>query len=195
MIDAITGRVRELESDHLVLETGGIAYRVFCPSPALSYYRRGEEGTVYVHLIVRDDGILLYGFSSPQERKLFRSLLPIPQIGPRLALQLLSTLSPEAFVQAVTRGDVNQLTTVKGIGQKTAQRILVELRDKIDPTLGIPTSILPLSEKEETALRALTSKSLGFSGREARQALERLRGEDLPLKELIRRALKILGSS
>ncbi|MCK4357013.1 Holliday junction branch migration protein RuvA, partial [Candidatus Bipolaricaulota bacterium] len=89
-------------------------------------------------------------------------------------------------------GDVEQLTTVKGIGRKTAQRILIELRDKLATDLATPS--LPLSKKEETALRALTSKSLGFSVREAREALERLRTEDLPLEDLVRRALEIIGT-
>lgn len=194
MIDSITGRVIRLESDHLVIETGGIAYRVFCPTRALSTYHSGEEGLVYVHLIVRDDGILLFGFPSFEEREIFRSLLPVGQVGPRLALQLLSTLTPEAFVEAVSTSDVERLMMVKGIGRKTAQRILIELRDKVTTELtGVP-GVLPLSEKEETALRALTSKSLGFSAREARRALERLRGEDLPLEDLVRRALEIIGS-
>ena len=195
MIDAISGRVARLESDYLVIETGGIAYRVFCSTRGLSTYRLGEETDVYIHLIARDDAILLFGFPSRNEREIFRRLLPIPQIGPRSALQLLSTLSPESFLQAVAKGDVDRLTGVKGIGRKTAQRILVELRDKVD-FAGTPAELaLPLSEKEQTALRALTSKSLGFSTREARGALERLRGEDLPIKELVRRALEILGSS
>ena len=193
MIDSITGRVIRLGGDHLVIETGGIAYRVFCPTRTLTGYRPGEEEIVYVHLIVRDDAISLFGFSNFNEREIFRSLLPVGQVGPRLALQLLSTLSPQEFVEAVAAGDVERLTAVKGIGRKTAQRILIELRDKLTTDLGgIPS--LPLSEKEETALRALTSKTLGFSAREARRALERLRGEDLPLEELIRRALEIVGT-
>jgi len=194
MIDSITGRLVRIGGDHLVIETGGIAYRIFCPTRALSTFHSGEEAVVYVHLVVRDDAIHLFGFTTAEERRIFRSLLPVGQIGPRLAVQLLSTLSPEAFVEAVATGNVEQLVAVKGIGRKTAQRILVELRDKVSPELlGAPT-VLPLSQKEETALRALTSKSLGFSHREARRALERLREEDLPLEELVRRALEIIGT-
>ena len=192
MIDSITGRVVRVATDHLVIETGGIAFRVFCPVRTLSTYHRGEEGIVYVHMSVRDDGISLFGFASFKEREIFRSLLPVGQVGPRLALQILSTLSPDEFVVAVASGDVEQLTTVKGIGRKTAQRILIELRDKLTTDLVSPS--LPLSKKEETALRALTSKSLGFSVREAREALERLHVDDLPLEELVRRALEIIGT-
>ena len=194
MIDSITGRVIRVESDHVVIETGGIAYRVFCPSRTIPNYRPAEEGLVYVQLIVRDDEVSLFGFSTFEERQIFRNLLKVGQVGPRLALQLLSTLSPEAFVEAVSGNDVERLTSVKGIGRKTAQRILIELRDKLGKDLiGVPASVT-LTQKEETALRALTSKSLGFSPREARQALERLREEDLPLNELVRRALEIIGA-
>ncbi len=194
MIDSITGRVVRVRADHAVVETGGIAYRVFCPTHTLSELHRGEEAVIYVHLILRDDGIKLYGFQSERERELFRALLPVGQIGPKLALQLLSSLSPPALVDAIASGDVERLTAVKGIGKKTAQRIVVELRDKLGGEFGADINLAPLSEKEELAMRALTSKSLGFSPREARQALERLRGEDLPVQELVRRALEIIGS-
>ncbi len=194
MIDAISGRVARLGNDHLILENAGIAYRVFSPVRALSSYRKGDEVLVYVHLLVRDDRILLFGFPSFQERELFRVLLPVGQVGPRLALQMLGTFSPERLVQVVQDGDIEQLMRIKGVGRKTAQRILVELADKIGDKLDITPVVLPLSDKEEVALRALTSRTLGFSVGEARHALARLRGEDLPVEGLVRRALEIIGS-
>ena len=194
MIDSITGRVVRIGTDHVVIETGGIAYRVFCPTRTLSDLRHGEEAVIYVHLILRDDGIKLYGFPSETERELFRALLPVGQIGPKLALQLLSSLPPQALIGAIASGDVERLTAVKGIGRKTAQRIVVELRDKLGGEFGKEINLAPLSQKEALALRALTSKSLGFSPREARQALEKLRGKDLSVEELVRRALEIIGS-
>jgi len=194
MIDSITGRIVQVRADHLVIETGGIAYRVFCPTRVLSELHRGEEAVIYVHLILRDDGIKLYGFQGEAEREIFRTLLPVGQIGPKLALQLLSSLSPQALVGAIANGDVERLTAVKGIGRKTAQRIVVELRDKLGGEFGVKINLAPLSQKEELAMRALTSKSLGFSPREARQALERLRDENLSVEELVRRALEIIGS-
>jgi Holliday junction DNA helicase RuvA len=194
MIDSISGRVTRLGGDQLVIETGGIAYRIFCPTRVVAGYRAGEEIVSYTHLLIRDDAMHLFGFSSFEEREIFRSLLTVGQVGPKLALQLLSTLAPEELVEAVSAGDVERLVTVKGIGRKTAQRIVIELRDKLGGK-ALPGRVhRPLCEKEETALRALTSKSLGFSAREAREALERLRGEDLPLEELVRRALEIIGS-
>jgi len=194
MIDAITGRVIRLGEDHIVVETAGIAYRVFCPASAIQTYHLGEEGLIYTHLLVRDDVPSLFGFPTLEEREIFRRLLPVGQVGPKLALQIISLFSPDEFILAVSAGDVDKLTQVKGIGRKTAQRILVELRDKLTPNLGTGAAI-PLSQKEETALRALTGKSLGFSVSEARRALERLRSEDLPLAELVKRALEVINSS
>ncbi|MEE8194838.1 MAG: Holliday junction branch migration protein RuvA [Candidatus Bipolaricaulota bacterium] len=194
MIDAITGRVTRLGNDHLVVENAGIAYRIFSPVRALSSYRKGEEVLVYVHLLVREDRILLFGFPSFEERELFRVLLPVSQVGPRLALQMLGAFSPERLVQVVQEGDIDQLMRIKGVGRKTAQRILVELGDKIGDKVDITPVVLPLSDKEEVALRALTSRTLGFSVSEARRALARLRGEDLPVEGLVRRALEIIGS-
>jgi Holliday junction DNA helicase RuvA len=196
MIDAITGTVTRLGEDHIVLEVGGIAFHVFCPARALRSVSPAEEAEVFIHLALRDDSLLLYGFPSRYERDLFRRLLPVGQVGPKLALQILSTLSPQQLVAAISSGDVDSLTTVKGVGRKTAQRIVIDLRDKLSAG-AVPSDIpggLPLSETEIMALRALTSKSLGFSVRQARTALQRLRGESLEAPELVRRALEILGS-
>lgn len=194
MIDSISGRVTRLAVDHLVIDTGGVAYRVFCPTRIVAGYRPGEEIVSYTHLLIRDDAMHLFGFSSFEEREIFRSLLTVGQVGPKLGLQLLSTLTPQELVEAVSAGDVERLVTVKGVGRKTAQRIVIELRDRLAGK-ALPGGISrSLSEREETALRALTSKSLGFSAREAREALERLRGEDLPVEELVRRALEVIGS-
>ncbi len=136
------------------------------------------------------------GFPSFEEREVFRLLLSVSQVGPRLALQLLSSArTRKRSCRPCPSEDVERLVSVKGIGRKTAQRIVIELagqaRREGPPGRGPPS---PFSKREEMALRALTSKSLGFSAREAREALERLRGGDLPLEELVRRALEIIGS-
>jgi len=194
MIDAITGRILRLGKDHVVIETAGIAYRVFCPANAIPNYRLGQQEVVYTHLVLHDDAATLFGFPSLEEREIFRFLLPVGQVGPRLALQIVSLLSPEEFMLAISAGDVDRLTQVKGIGKKTAQRILIDLRDKVTTNLGTNAS-LPLSKKEQDAMRALTGKSLGFSASEARRALEQLRGQELSLADLVRKALEVINSS
>jgi Holliday junction DNA helicase RuvA len=193
VIDSISGEVVRVAPDHIVIDTGGIAYQAFCPAETVRDCREGHSALVYIHLIVRDDTIQLYGFSSPTERELFRHLLTVGQVGPRLAIQVLSALPSDAFIEAVAARDVARLTSIKGIGRKTAERILVDLRDRIGDSAGADARRLLLTGEEETALRALTSKALGFSAREVRQALERLRGEKLNAEALVRRALAILG--
>jgi len=192
MIDSISGDLVHIGTDHVVIDTGGIAYQVFCPTGTLRACQDGDTNLIYTHLIIRDDAIHLYGFATRQGRELFRQLLTVGQVGPRLALQILSALPPDELVTAVSEGNVERLIAIKGIGRKTAQRILIELRDKIVEAGPAAQAIL-LSSAEETALRALTSKSLGFSPREARAAIEHVRDDGLPAADLVRRALEVLG--
>jgi len=193
VIDSIHGEVVRVGEDQVVLDTGGIAYAAACPVGTLRECHEGQSILIYIHLIVREDTIQLYGFSSPSEREIFRHLLTVGQVGPKLAIQVLSDLPSAALVEVISANDVSRLTAIKGIGRKTAERILVDLRDRVGAvsTGGIGVLLTP---DEETALRALTSKALGFSPREARQTLERLRGEGLSAQELVRRALELLGS-
>jgi Holliday junction DNA helicase RuvA len=194
MIDSISGEVVRRAADAVVIDTGGVAYRAACPAGTLRACEIGHEALLYIHLTLREDTIELFGFSSLRERELFQQLLTVGQVGPRVALQVLSVLPPEQLVQAVASRNADLLMTVKGVGRKTAERILVDLHGKLSETGGSGTEGLFLTANEEMALRALTSRSLGFSSREAREALARLRGENLNVEALIRRALEILGS-
>ncbi len=194
MIDSISGEVVRRTTDAVVIDTGGVAYRAACPAGTLRACEIGREALLYIHLILREDTIELYGFSSLREREMFRQLLTVGQVGPKVALHVLSTLPPDQLAQAVASRNVELLLSVKGVGRKTAERILVDLHGKLAEAADGGTEGLFLTPNEETALRALTSKSLGFSAREAREALTRLRGEDLDVEHLIRRALEVLGS-
>jgi Holliday junction DNA helicase RuvA len=193
VIDSVSGDVLRAGADHVVIETGGIAYQIFCPAGDIRACTPGKSAVLFTHLIVRDDSMQLFGFTSPDEREVFRHLLTVGQVGPRLALQILSSIPMDALIAAIRSSDVARLTTIKGIGRKTAERILVDLRDKIGADGGAGDFLL--TPDEETAVRALTSRSLGFSLREARQAVERLRGEGLDAEGLVRRALANLGSN
>jgi len=194
MIDSISGEVVRRSTEAVVVDTGGVAYRAACPAGTLRGCEIGREALLYIHLALREDTIELYGFSSLRDRELFRQLLTVGQVGPKLALQILSTLAPDQLVQAVASRNADLLISVKGVGRKTAERILVDLHGKLAEAADGGSEGLFLTPNEETALRALTSKSLGFSAREAREALARLRGEALDVEPLIRRALEILGS-
>jgi len=192
VIDSISGEVLRAAGDHVVIETGGIAYQIYCPAGDVRACPPGGSAVLFTHLIIRDDTMQLFGFTSQDEREVFRHLLTVGQVGPRLALQILSSIPMGNLIEAIRTSDVARLTSIKGIGRKTAERILVDLRDKIGAP-GDARDFL-LTPDEETAVRALTSKSLGFSLREARQAIERLRGQNLDAEGLVRRALADLGS-
>lgn len=194
MIDAIRGEVIDVGSDYVCIETAGITYQIFCPSETVRACHERLIDQVFTHLIVRDDSIQLYGFASADTREVFRKLLTVGQIGPKLALQILSSLPTEALVEAIMTNDVTRLTTIKGIGEKTAQRILLDLRDKIGGSSDGFKNLFLVPE-EETALRALTSKALGFSMREARKVIVQLRDKKLNAEGLVREALSLLGQN
>jgi len=194
VIDSIHGEVVRVGADHVALDTGGIAYLAYCPSDTLQLCHEGKSILIFIHLIVRDDSIQLFGFSDTAQREVFRHLLSVGQVGPKLALQVLSALPTAALVEVIASNDVSRLTSIKGIGRKTAERILVDLRDRIVDVSEGSSSIF-LGPEEEKALQALTSRALGFSVREARQMVERHRSEGLTAEELVRRALESIGSA
>ena len=177
----------------VVLQVGGLGFRLQVPRRTAS--ELSGFAKLYTHLIVSEDGLSLYGFATPQERDMFVGLLSVPQLGPRLAFRLVAAMPPEEFAAAIRRGDLSALEQVKGIGRRTAQRIMVELSERLSKV--VPAAPTPLSEKETVVLRALTSKALGFSEAEARKALELVRKEftpDMPVEEMIRRALQVLSA-
>ncbi len=193
MIDAIRGEIVDVGSDFVCIETGGITYQLFCPSETVRACHERRIDQLFTQLIVREDSMVLYGFASTDTREIFRKLLTVGQVGPKLALQILSSMPTEALIEAISTNDVSRLTTIKGIGEKTAQRILIDLRDKIGGGSADGLRNLFLVPAEETALQALTSKALGFSVREARAAILQLREKKLPAEDLVREALGLLG--
>jgi Holliday junction DNA helicase RuvA len=133
MIDFLRGQVAFVGDGFVVLDVGGVGYRVFCPNPLEFQRRAGEEAviTVYVHYHVREDAHLLYGFSSREEQALFRRLLEVSGVGPKVALGVLAASDPPALVAAIRREDAGFLTRLPGVGRKTAQRIILDLKDKL----------------------------------------------------------------
>lgn len=179
MIDFVEGTLCYLDSEYVVVETGGLGYRLFCPNPYQFVRFEGNKVRLHTHQHVREDAILLYGFASRDERDLFRKLLDVNGIGPKGALAILAGAEPEQIVMAVQQENVNYLTKFPGIGKKTAQRMILDLKDKL---VGYtPSAILAVADGElaagqqstsalNEALEALTS--LGYSDSE----LQRIRG-------------------
>ncbi|MFH0071039.1 Holliday junction branch migration protein RuvA, partial [Peribacillus sp. NPDC056705] len=150
MIDFLRGQVVHLESEYIVLDVQGVGYRVFCPNP---YAFAKTEGivTVYTHHNVREDAILLFGFPSRDEQKLFRKLIEVSGIGPRVALGILGGGSPEHVVSAIYQENISFLVKLPGIGKKTAQRMILDLKDKLEGfgNAAIHTGLFALHEMEE----------------------------------------------
>lgn len=166
MIDFLRGKVAHREPDYAVIDVNGVGYRVFCPNPyALS--DKSDDITVYIHHHVREDAILLFGFGSREEQSLFRRLIDVTGIGPKVALGILSGGRPEAVVAAIQQENVAFLTKLPGIGKKTAQRIILDLKDK----LGAVSS--GFDDRAMTAALQETRAAAGATGAwaEAKEAL------------------------
>lgn len=193
MIAELTGKLVLKGPAEVVIDVGGVGFRMLVP---LSTFRalpgEGEVVRVLTHLHVKEDALELFGFLTSPERTIFRELISVSGIGPKLGLAVLSGLSPEVFHRAVIDEDLGLLTSIKGIGRKTAQRMIVELKEKLS---GMDVSSIggapPGREDAGDAVLALVS--LGVGRAEARDAVlqaQRDGGGDLPIEELIRRALR-----
>jgi Holliday junction DNA helicase RuvA len=199
MIAALTGRLASKGTSQVTLDVQGVGYEVFIPLS--TFYALPDLNdllslSVYTHL--RDDAIQLFGFLTGQEKEAFVLLIGISGIGPKLALSVLSALSVPDFVSAVQAGDVDKLATVPGIGKKSAGRIALELKDKVQRLSVTPsppphTPSGPVGRLQEDALSALVN--LGYKAGEVKEALRRVTQTrpDPPLKELILEALKELA--
>ncbi|WP_282287613.1 Holliday junction branch migration protein RuvA [Pseudomonas sp. PS02302] len=197
MIGRLRGTLAEKQPPHLLLDVGGVGYEVEVPMTTL--YRlppQGEIVTLHTHLVVREDAHLLYGFGEKRERELFRELIRLNGVGPKLALALMSSLEVDELVRCVQAQDTVALVKVPGVGKKTAERLLVELKDRFkawESLPGIAPLVLPnqaavVASAEADAVSALVA--LGFKPQEASRAVAAVEGDDLSSEELIRRALK-----
>jgi holliday junction DNA helicase RuvA len=192
MIGSLRGRITSKLPPQLTVEVGGVGYEVEAPmSTFLTLPNVGEEVKLLTHFVVREDAQLLYGFATEDERRLFRSLLKVSGIGPKIGLALLSGISVEAFALCVKNQDVSSLVRVPGIGRKTAERLLVEMRDKIAPSDTAPVGavvVQPEASPEAEAFGALVA--LGYRPAEATRLLKAAGPGTHSTEELIRRALQ-----
>ena len=193
MIGQLRGTLLVKQPPSLMLEVGGVGYEI--EAPMTTFYDlpdTGSQVTLHTHLVVRDDAHLLYGFSRRPQRELFRSLLRVNGVGPRVALAILSGLSTEEFVVCVTSEDVARLTQVPGIGRKTAERLIVEMRDRVSPHSpdgenGAEQGAATLDPIAE-AVRALIA--LGYKPQEASRAVRATDAKEGTSEDIIRQALK-----
>lgn len=193
MFAYIKGKVTYKSTDYFIIETNGIGYKIFSSLSTLDKLEvNTKEFKIYTYLYVREDVINLYGFLSSEELRVFELLITVSGIGPKAANSILSVLSPSQFSLAVITGDVKALKSIPGIGLKTAQRIILELKDKLRTEEAIEKAELTkLDDNISEAVCAL--QVLGYSAVEAVRALKSIDTENLSLEEMIKRALKTLS--
>ncbi|MGH8273570.1 MAG: Holliday junction branch migration protein RuvA [Gammaproteobacteria bacterium] len=185
MIGFLRGSIAERRPPFLLIEVGGVGYEVEAPLSTFADLPAGtDEVRLYTHLLVRDDGQYLYGFASVAERRLFRALIRTSGVGAKLALAILSGLSVGEFAQAVATRDVATLKRLPGIGQKTAERLLVEMADRLEA----PDALGPSGDAMTEAAAALAA--LGYKPREVTAMLAGERADGRPSEAIVRAALK-----
>lgn len=199
MIGRLSGRLVAKQAAELLLDVQGVGYEVMVPLSLLTQLPElGEPLILHTHLQVREDAHQLYGFAQTKERQLFRLLIKVNGVGPKLALAVLSAMQVDHFVSLVEQQDVSALVRLPGVGKKTAERLVIEMRDRLKgwssetKVKGSSTSVVaePQISAEQDAQAALVS--LGYSTAETQRVLNKLRGQGLSSEDLIRQALQQL---
>jgi Holliday junction DNA helicase RuvA len=195
MIAFLTGRVAGKTPTHALIEVHGVGYQLAMSSSSLSSLPpEGDDVTVHTYLYVREDELSLFGFESLAEKKAFELLITVSGVGPKVALAALSTLSPEDLAAAVSAEDVAMISSVPGIGAKTAQRIILDLKDKLGAGLDRTTVSRGAGAATASAEATEALLGMGFSATEAAAALKGYEGSASNPQALLRYALQRLGS-
>lgn len=196
MITYLVGTLEHIGENTLVIEVYGVGYEVFCSSRTLSELNGTREKVkIYIHEHIKEDGHDLYGFYHMEDRELFRKLISVSSIGPKGGMQVFNTYSSQEVIEIILNQDSKALSKVSGIGPKTAQRIILELKDSIGKLFVPDLSLLETGLKDESAkaeaIEAL--EALGYAAQEARKAVEAIYDYKANSEELIKKALSLLG--
>ena len=195
MIAYLHGKIDLIEPTHIFIDVHGVGYEVLISLHTYSAIKESKEVKVLIHFHVREDAQVLYGFHTPEERDLFRMLISISGVGPNTGLMMLSSLSPSEIKKAILNGDAAKIQSVKGIGSKTAQRVIIELRDKLSKE-GLAVENNTFGEENyntitKEALSALTTLGIGKAVAEKNiRSVLKTHGDHITLEELIKLALK-----
>ncbi|HET6479712.1 MAG TPA: Holliday junction branch migration protein RuvA [Actinoplanes sp.] len=198
MIASVRGMVAAIAPDSAVIEVGGVGLQVQCAPATLANLKAGAEARLATSMVVREDSLTLYGFADDDEKHLFELLQTASGVGPRLAQAVLAVHQPETVRRAIAGGDLVALTRVPGIGKKGAERLVLELRDRIGPlpTADGPVGVLSGAWQEQVRQGVL---ALGWSAAQAEQAVaavaEGIDGEVPPIPVLLRQAIRLLGKA
>ncbi len=193
MIGRVQGKILEKNSHQVVVDVQGLGYEV--EIPLTTFFHLGENGSevmLYTHLVVREDAHLLFGFSTVSERELFRELIKVNGVGPKLAVAILSGVDVKAFSRCIQNNDVKALTALPGVGKKTAERLIIEMRDRL-PALA--DGFLPSAQRAPDVVADAEAAliGLGYKPQEAARALAQIEDQDVSVERLIRQALKSLA--
>lgn len=195
MIAQVRGRVLHRGTDEAVIEVGGVGLTVQLAARTLATLEVGQETTLTTDLIVREDSLTLYGFADPGEREVFRTVQTVTGIGPRLALTMLATLTADQIREAIVNEDESVLTTVSGLGRKTAQRLIVDLKDRIGPPVATSTATPPATASWRLQVSAALT-GLGWSAPEAQSAIAAVAARsdagELAVPDALKMALQVL---
>ncbi|MBC2643990.1 MULTISPECIES: Holliday junction branch migration protein RuvA [unclassified Rhodococcus (in: high G+C Gram-positive bacteria)] len=199
MIASVRGEVLEIALDHAVIESAGVGYRVNATPATLGGLQRGSEARLVTAMIVREDSMTLYGFPDSESKELFGLLQTVSGVGPRLAMATLAVLEPEALRSALAEGNVTALTRVPGIGKRGAERMVVELRDKVD-AVATSSGAVPLGAAGGGSVRDQIVEALvglGFPAKQAEQATDSVLAEApaSTTSSALRSALSLLGKT
>lgn len=197
MIYSLNGEVTHLEQNLIVVECGGVGYACRSTSTAVSRAAMGEKIKLYTYLNIREDAAELFGFSDESELNCFKMLLSVSGVGPKVAIAILSDLKPQEFALAVVNDDSKTITRAQGVGSKLAQRIILELKDKLKKDGSFASADIPKINLNASASNAVSEALtalmvLGFSNSQAQKALAGL-PEELPVQELVKEGLKRLS--
>ena len=194
----INGKIADKTNNYVIIDNEGIGYKIFMsPSVIEKLPDVGENLKVYTYYYVREDNIALYGFRSNEELRMFELLLSVSGIGAKSAVQILSSITPSSFALAVISNDVSKIVKIPGIGNKTAARIILELKDKLKTEQEVCqnekiSKVIDLEEKDTEAITAL--QVLGYTRKEISKTLEKIDTQNLTVEEIIKKALATLGN-
>jgi Holliday junction DNA helicase RuvA len=191
MIGALRGKLHEKTPEYVIIDVGGVGYQVYLPLPA--FYEIGERGDevqlrIYTH--VRDDILQLYGFKDRAQQTLFEHLISVAGIGPRLAVTILSGMEVDVLTAAIADGDIARLSTIPGVGKKTAERMALELKDKVEAMAPAAAPSSPRGVRQDV-LSAL--ENLGYRARDAERALDKVTEPADDFETLLRQTLRVLA--
>lgn len=199
MIGCLIGEVLALEAPTVLLNVNGVGYEVDTPLSTFCQLQKGQKVTLWTHLAVREDAQLLYGFANAQEKTIFRTLIKVNGVGPKMALGIQSTLSVEMLIHTVENGDVKTLVKVPGVGAKTAERLMIELRDRFKAmsAVSVPSNStspqIQFTGNSAVAEAEAALQSLGYKPAEAQKLVNATKGDFTEASDIIRAALKSMN--